>query len=80
MNKQQFNDELERIVATHGLNLLEILDEVKNQIADARVGDYSVEARKCAIASIDERLYNIVKQMLKKENKIVTESFNEGMI
>ena len=48
--------------------ILEVLDVVKNHIADARNGDYSVEARRCAIEAIDNTLYNKIKSF-KETNK-----------
>lgn len=41
--------------------LLVLLDAVKDYIADARNGEWSVEARKSACDAIDEVLYKKVK-------------------
>lgn len=49
--------------------ILEALDIVKNHIADARNGDYSVEARKVAIEAIDNVLYNKIKNFRKETEK-----------
>lgn len=65
----QYNELIEQVSASQGNNLLELLDMVKNHIADARNGDYSTEARKCAIASIDEKLYNSIKKFLNNKPK-----------
>lgn len=80
MNKEQYNELIEQVTASQGENLLILLDEVKNNIADARNGDYSTEARKCAIASIDEKLYNVVKQGLIKKPKKKEEPYFDNMI
>ncbi|MCZ2338042.1 MAG: hypothetical protein LC127_07550 [Chitinophagales bacterium] len=77
MNKQQFNEQVEILARSQGERLLEVLDEVKNQIADARNGDYSVESRKCAIALIDEKLYNIVRQLLNKKDSKEEKYFSD---
>lgn len=77
MNKQQFNEQVEILARSQGERLLEVLDEVKNQIADARNGDYSVEARKCAIALIDEKLYNIIRQLLNKKDSKEEKYFSD---
>jgi hypothetical protein len=80
MNKEQYNELIEQVTASQGENLLILLDEVKNHIADARNGEYSTEARKCAIASIDEKLYNIIKQGLVKKHKKKEELYFGNMI
>ena len=80
MNKQQFNEQVEILARSQGERLLEVLDEVKNQIADARNGDYSVESRKCAIALIDEKLYNIIRQLLNKKKDSKEEKYFSDMI
>lgn len=80
MNKQQFNEQIEILTHSQGERLLEILDEVKNQIADARNGDYSVDARKCAIALVDEKLYNIVRQLLNKKEPTKDNKYFSNMI
>ena len=69
MDKQQYNELIELLTSKAGHTLLVVLEEIKNKIADAREGDYSVEVRKYAIAIIDEKLYNIVKSMLAKPEK-----------
>lgn len=79
MQPQQYNDNVERISANCGESLLEILDEVKNYIADARNGDYSVETRKCAIACIDEKLYNVVKKFIHKKPKPIVDEFKDSI-
>jgi hypothetical protein len=80
MNKEQYNELIEQVTASQGENLLLLLDEVKNHIADARNGDFSTEARKCAIASIDEKLYNIIKQGLNVKPKKKEEPYFNNMI
>lgn len=80
MNQQQYKDLIEQISHSQGENLLIMLDEVKNHIADARNGEYSTEARKCAIASIDEKLYNLVKSVLNKTTKEKPDGFFDGML
>lgn len=75
-----YREKLEILADSQGERLLEVLDEVKNYIADARNGDYSVEARKCAIASIDEKLYNILRQILNKPEKPKEDKFFSEMI
>jgi hypothetical protein len=77
MNQQQYNDNVERITANCGESILEILDELKNYIADARNGDYSVETRKCAIACIDEKLYNIIKKFIHSKQKPKVDEFEK---
>lgn len=72
------NDLIESITASKGNDLLLLLDDVKNQIADARLGDYSTESRKLAIEVLDKVLYNKVKALLKPQKK--TESFIAGML
>ena len=62
MLKEQYKELLEQ-VASKSEPLLELLDEVKNQIADARNGDYSTEARKVACTLIDDVLYNKIKNL-----------------
>lgn len=80
MNQQQYSDLIEQVAHSQGNNFIAILDEVKNHIADARNGDYSTEARKCAIASIDEKLYNLVKAVLNKTTKEKPEMYFDGML
>lgn len=41
--------------------ILQLLDMVKDEIADVRQGDYSAEARKEAIEIIDKVIYNKIK-------------------
>ena len=77
MDKELHKDLLEQVTASQGDNLIQLLDIVKNEIADARNGDYSVEARKCAIASIDKHLYNIIKQGLQSKSKKGDKYFSE---
>lgn len=49
--------------------LLELLDMVKDEIADARKGEWTTEARRLAIDVIDKTLYNGVKAILYKDSK-----------
>jgi hypothetical protein len=64
---QMNNDLIEKITAKCGTDLLEVLDDVKNSIADARNGDATTESRKLAIEMIDKMLYNKIKNLLKPE-------------
>lgn len=41
--------------------ILQMLDLVKDEIADVRNGEYSAEARRSAIEAIDSVLYNKIK-------------------
>lgn len=77
MDKELHKDLLEQVTASQGDNLIKLLDVVKNEIADARNGDYSVEARKCAIESLDKHLYNVVKQGLQSKPKKGDKYFSE---
>lgn len=69
MSKQS-NEAVEKL-ATKGLDdIIVALDAVKDEIADARNGDYSTEARKQAIEAIDSVMYNKLKAFKeKKESK-----------
>jgi hypothetical protein len=66
--KQQFNELIER-VSPKAHDLLELLDLVMNEIADARNGDYSTESRKQAIEAIQNSLYNKIKATIKSDDK-----------
>lgn len=63
------NNTQELIEAVASERLLELLDIVKNEIADARKGDATTEARKLAIATIDSTLYNKVKALIHNDKK-----------
>lgn len=69
MNKEEYNEIIEELYISRGELFLEVLDHVKDQIADARNGDYSTESRRCAIDMIDSELYNKIKNFNKKESK-----------
>ena len=80
MNPQLYRELIEKLAHSQGETLIAVLDEVKNHIADARNGDYSTEARKCAIDSIDEKLYNVIKSVLNKQEIPKQEPYFSGMI
>lgn len=80
MDKQTYRENLEILADSQGERLLAVLDEVKNYIADARNGEYSTETRKCAIASIDEKLYNIIRQILNKPEITKEDKYFSEMI
>ena len=80
MNQPQYNELIEVVASSQGTNLLELLDMVKNHIADARNGDYSTETRKCAIDCIDEKLYNKVKQVINSGDKPKKDTYFDNMI
>lgn len=65
----QDNNKQDLIEAVASERLLEVLDIVKNEIADARKGDATTEARKLAIATIDSTLYNKVKALIHTDKK-----------
>jgi hypothetical protein len=75
MNNEQFNELMEQIAASQGNNLLHALDILKNHIADARNGEWDIATRKCAIACIDEKLYNVIKKFLTKKSNAESEYF-----
>lgn len=58
------SDEIRRIAASVGPELLALLDAAKDRIADARNGDWTTEARKVAIEAIDAVLYDEIKKNL----------------
>jgi hypothetical protein len=62
MKSQQYKETVEALAKSRGEQLLFVLDELKNEIADVRIGEHSQEARLCAIEIIDDSLYNIVKK------------------
>jgi hypothetical protein len=70
MNKLS-NETIEKVASRGVDDLLELLDGVKDWIADARNGSYSNEARVGAIEAIDTVLYNKVKNLktVKKQEK-----------
>ena len=60
--KEQYNNNIERVKESNmNSAILELLEDVKDRIADARIGLWSTEARKLAIDSIDTLLYNKIK-------------------
>lgn len=77
MNQSQHNELIEQIASN---SLLEVLDIVKNEIADARNGEWTTEARKLAIASIDEKLYNKVKQVINNGKKPKKDNYFDNML
>lgn len=66
--KQQFNELIEQ-VSPKANAILELLDLVMDEIADARNGDYSTESRKQAIDAIQNLLYNKIKASIKSDDK-----------
>lgn len=77
MNQPQYNELIESVASS---KLIELLDMVKNEIADARNGEWTTEARKLAIASIDEKLYNKVKQVINSGNKPKKDDYFDNML
>lgn len=77
MNQPQYNELIEQVASS---KLIEVLDMVKNDIADARNGDWSTEARKLAIATIDEKLYNKVKQVINSGDKPKKDDYFDNML
>lgn len=76
----QDNNKQDLIEAVASERLLELLDIVKNEIADARKGDATTEARKLAIATIDSTLYNKVKALIHNDKKKSEEGYFSRMI
>jgi hypothetical protein len=60
MNKPSLSDLIKQSV-NKSEYLLNLLDCVKDEIADVRKGNYSAEARLSAIEAIDKILYNKIK-------------------
>lgn len=60
MNKQLLNEKIESL-KPQGDRILSVLDDVKDYIADARNGEWDVDARKAACEAIDEVIYNKLK-------------------
>jgi hypothetical protein len=52
---------LEALAKSQKENLLKVLEEVKAEIADIRKGNYSNEARLCAIEFLDKLLVEKIK-------------------
>lgn len=77
MNQPQYNELIESVASS---KLIELLDMVKNEIADARNGVWTTEARKLAIDSIDEKLYNKVKQVINSGSKPKKDNYFDNMI
>lgn len=63
------NDLIEKLASKGGSTLLDVLDQMKNAIADARNGNASTESRKFALDMIDNLLYNKVKTLLSPEKE-----------
>ena len=66
MHNKQLNDLIAQLKPSSE-RIIEVLDAVKDYIADARNGDYSTEARKSAIEAIDKVFYNKIKGDSKKD-------------
>lgn len=76
--KDSNKQELIESVSTE--RLLELLDMVKDEIADARKGNATTEARKLAIDTIDQVLYNKVKAVINNESNDKPKQYFSEMI
>ena len=72
----QDNNLQENIESIASSTLIDVLDVIKNDIADARKGDWTTEARKLAIDALDKTLYNKVKAVINNKTKPKKEGEN----
>lgn len=73
------SQELKRMVARNGEDLIKLLEATKDYIADARNGEWNTESRKAAIKAVDEVIVNPLKAAFPRD-KSSSDDGLDGMI